>query len=170
MRKKLYRSQKDKMLGGVCGGIAEYFGIDPTIIRLAFVLVFFAEGAGFLAYLVGWIIIPEKPANQEESQIDGNEIREKSKQDREEETIQESNSRENQSGVEEEQEISEKKKDKTYSFKIKGNSQNMWGLLLLIIGGIFLVNTWFPFVFLEKMWPLLIIFIGLILLFKKDNK
>lgn len=49
------------MLGGVCGGIAEYFDIDPTLIRLAFVLIVFAGGAGILAYLIMWIVVPAEP-------------------------------------------------------------------------------------------------------------
>jgi phage shock protein PspC (stress-responsive transcriptional regulator) len=59
-RKKLYRSRKNRIIAGVCGGIGEYFGIDPTIIRLLWVLVTFFGGWGILAYIVFWIIIPEK--------------------------------------------------------------------------------------------------------------
>ncbi len=60
-RKKLYRSRRDKMLGGVCAGIAEYFGIDTTLVRLIFAFMFFGMGIGFLPYLVMWIVIPEEP-------------------------------------------------------------------------------------------------------------
>jgi phage shock protein C len=56
--KKLYRSQTDKMIAGVCGGIAEYFGIDSTLVRLGWVLFTFAGGSGILAYIIAWIIIP----------------------------------------------------------------------------------------------------------------
>ena len=55
--KKLYRSMRNKMLCGVCGGIAEYFNIDPTIVRLLVVL-FACSGAGLLAYFIAAIIIP----------------------------------------------------------------------------------------------------------------
>lgn len=58
--KKLYRSTKDKMLCGVCGGIAEYFNVDPTIVRLVF-LIFAFSGPGFLAYLIAALIIPKSP-------------------------------------------------------------------------------------------------------------
>ncbi len=58
MGKKLYLSDTDKKIGGVCGGIAEYFGIDSTLVRLALVLLFFMAGVGILAYFVAWIIIP----------------------------------------------------------------------------------------------------------------
>ena len=57
--KRLYRSDSNKMLAGVCGGIGEYFNIDPTVIRLAWA-IFSLVGAGVLAYIVALIIIPEE--------------------------------------------------------------------------------------------------------------
>lgn len=62
MAKKLYRSKKDRKIAGVCGGLGEYFDIDPTIIRLIWLAMLFAVGSGVLAYIIGWIIVPEKPA------------------------------------------------------------------------------------------------------------
>lgn len=59
--KRLYRSREHAMIGGVCAGIAEYFDTDPSLIRLALVLLFFAGGVGILAYIVAWIIVPQKP-------------------------------------------------------------------------------------------------------------
>jgi phage shock protein C len=56
--KKLHRSRKEKMIAGVCGGLANYFKIDPTIVRIVFILFFFAGGAAFLAYVILWIIVP----------------------------------------------------------------------------------------------------------------
>lgn len=61
MNKRLYRSRKEKMIGGVCGGLAEYFEIDPVIVRILFVVAVFMGGSGFLAYIICWIIIPEQP-------------------------------------------------------------------------------------------------------------
>jgi phage shock protein C len=58
--KRLYRSKKDRMIGGVCGGIAEYFKIDPTIIRILAIIIALTYGTGLLAYLIAWIIIPER--------------------------------------------------------------------------------------------------------------
>ena len=63
MSKKLYRSVSDKKLAGVCGGIAEYFGLDATLIRVGWALVSLFAGAGVLAYIVCAIIIPQKPEN-----------------------------------------------------------------------------------------------------------
>ncbi len=58
--KRLYRSRTSKMLCGVCGGIGEYFNIDPTLIRLVFIL-FGCTGGGLLAYILAAIIIPDSP-------------------------------------------------------------------------------------------------------------
>lgn len=56
--KRLERSTRDKWLGGVCGGLAHYFGIDPTIVRLIFVVAFFGFGTGLVVYLVLWLVMP----------------------------------------------------------------------------------------------------------------
>ena len=61
MTKRLYSSKRDVMICGVCGGIAEYFDIDPTIVRLVAVVLVFGWGSGLIAYLVGAIIIPKNP-------------------------------------------------------------------------------------------------------------
>lgn len=60
MKKRLYRVEQGKMLCGVCGGIAEYFDIDPTLVRLGFVLLCCAAGGGLWAYIIAAIIIPVK--------------------------------------------------------------------------------------------------------------
>ena len=59
--RKLYKSDKDKVLFGVCGGIAEYFGVDSTWIRLAWVLVSLLGGSGVLAYIIAVLIVPDEP-------------------------------------------------------------------------------------------------------------
>ena len=62
MKKRLYRSRKDRKIAGVCGGLAEYFNIDPTIIRVIAVLLLLPGGApGLLPYIVLWIVVPEAP-------------------------------------------------------------------------------------------------------------
>jgi phage shock protein C len=60
MEKRLYRSRSDRMIAGVCGGLGEYLGVDPVWLRLFFVLLLFATGFGFWAYLILWIIVPEE--------------------------------------------------------------------------------------------------------------
>ena len=60
-QKRLYRSRDNSMISGVCGGLAEYFDVDPTLVRLATVALIAAGGASILAYIVAWIIVPQKP-------------------------------------------------------------------------------------------------------------
>jgi phage shock protein PspC (stress-responsive transcriptional regulator) len=63
--KRLYRSRDERMLGGVCGGLAEYLHTDQALIRVLFVLFALAAGPGIIAYLVMWIIVPLEPSNTE---------------------------------------------------------------------------------------------------------
>jgi len=58
--KKLYRSRTNRILGGVCGGIGEYFNVDANIVRLLFLI----SGAGIMIYAIAWILIPEEPAKK----------------------------------------------------------------------------------------------------------
>jgi phage shock protein PspC (stress-responsive transcriptional regulator)/uncharacterized integral membrane protein len=60
MGKKLHRSNNDKKIAGVCSGLGEYFNVDPVIIRLLFILLLFAGGSAFLAYIILWILLPIK--------------------------------------------------------------------------------------------------------------
>ena len=61
MNKRIYKNREKKMLCGVCAGLAEYFDIDPTLVRLAWVLFCALGGSGILAYIVAAIIIPRSP-------------------------------------------------------------------------------------------------------------
>jgi phage shock protein PspC (stress-responsive transcriptional regulator) len=62
MDRKIYRSETDRMIGGVCGGIAEYFGMDSTIVRLVFALAVVYMGVGFPLYIILWIVVPTESA------------------------------------------------------------------------------------------------------------
>ena len=61
MNKRLYKSNQNKMVCGACGGIAEYFDIDPTLVRLGWVLFCALGGSGILAYIIAAIVIPGRP-------------------------------------------------------------------------------------------------------------
>ncbi len=79
--KRLYRSVDDRMFAGVCAGIAEYFDVDPTLIRLLFVFGFFATGSGlFWAYVIMMIVVPEYvPAAEDVVSAEVKEVKEKKK-------------------------------------------------------------------------------------------
>ena len=66
--KKLYRSETNRWLLGVCGGLGEYFNVDPTLIRILFIVFALVFGGGLLLYLILWIIMPMKPPEIETSE------------------------------------------------------------------------------------------------------
>ncbi len=61
MAKRVYRSRNEKVIAGVCGGLGEYFGVDPVLIRIVWVLMIICAGTGILAYILAWILIPKEP-------------------------------------------------------------------------------------------------------------
>ena len=70
MKKKLYRSEKDYKIAGVCGGIAEYFDVDSTLVRLLTVIFVLLGGAGVVVYIIAWIIIPKNPGQVSDDKFD----------------------------------------------------------------------------------------------------
>jgi len=143
--KKLYRSRENAMIGGVCAGLAEYFNIDPSLTRLATVLLIFPGGLSFWAYIVAWIIIPQKPLG---------EITSESTEAAEDETEQAGD----EMKVEKDQQG-----DKT---------RFVAGIILVALGLFFLMNTlnifvWFSFF---KLWPIVLIVIGAVILIRGLEK
>ena len=59
--RKLYRSKSNRQVAGVCGGLAEYFNLDPTLIRVLFIILAVLGGSGVIIYLAMWIIVPQQP-------------------------------------------------------------------------------------------------------------
>ncbi len=60
-RKRLMRPREGRKIAGVCLGVAEYFDLDATLVRLVWLVLIFGAGTGFLAYIIGWIVMPEEP-------------------------------------------------------------------------------------------------------------
>jgi len=69
--RRLFRNTNDKVLGGVCSGLANYFDIDPVIVRLVFAILFFGLGIGAIGYIIGWIVIPAPRTPEEFAQMSG---------------------------------------------------------------------------------------------------
>lgn len=141
MYRKLYRSTQEKMIGGVAGGIAEYFEIDPTLVRVLFIISLFLGGSGVLAYIILWIVVPAAPyinADTENSTAHNQENN--------------SSQNENQSSSNQFEETS------------KHRRTNTAGILLIVIGLIFLADNLFPMLDFDKFWPLILIAIGVGLL------
>lgn len=60
MAKRIYRSREEKVIAGVCGGLGDYLGIDPVLIRIVWVVTVICAGTGILAYILAWILIPKE--------------------------------------------------------------------------------------------------------------
>lgn len=135
MNKKLYRSRKNKVLGGVCGGIGEYFEVDPVLIRVLFVFLTFFNGSGILLYLLLLIILPQEPIIfPEETYSNVKEEDIKSEYIPAEQPIQ------------------------------KRNTRKIFGIILLILGVVFLINNIIPSLDFDIIFPLILIGIGIYLI------
>lgn len=132
------------MIAGVCGGLAEYLDIDSAIIRLIWVIFLFAGGAGFWAYIVAWIIIPENPDFKRE-EVNMNE---KVKMEKTEEA---------------------KIVDPAVQAK-KEKRSYLLGLVLIILGAIFLANNFLPALRFDKLWPLIFVAVGLTMIFSSKRE
>jgi len=142
MVKRLYRSKNDKIIAGVCGGIAEHFAIDPVWVRLVAVLLVFADGIGILLYIIGWILIPPNP-NQKDT-----------KKTKVEEAVEKVGAKAQKS---------EKKVDK----KDSETATMVLGAIILVVGLGLLFQNFFPWFSFEVMWPAALIALGLFLLMRK---
>ncbi len=153
MAKKLYRSRTQSMLGGVAGGLAEYFDVDVTIVRLIWVVAFFSGGVGFPAYLIAWIVIPEeRPYNRREKKT---------------ETTLENDL------VEAEEEVYTHDPDVVHEGKGQDSSRFI-GLILILLGVYFIVTQFLPGhmlnLFWRQFWPALLIIAGIAFLVRSLRK
>ncbi len=152
MNKKLYRSSKDRMLGGVAAGLAEYFSIDPTLVRVLFVVTLFLGGTGILAYIVLWIVVPEEPIKFPNTETASEKP----------ETETDSTKQENEFDA-----------TKAYFASIDKRREKRRmtaGFILLILGIIFLADNFIPRINIGEFWPLLLVAAGIGILLNSKNK
>ncbi|MBP2073226.1 PspC domain-containing protein [Thermoanaerobacterium butyriciformans] len=137
MDKRLYRSRNQVIIGGVCGGIAEYFDIDVTIVRLIWALIALVGGTGILLYIIAWIVVPENPHQLKNSDFNSSDVNEV--KDTENAKVVTSGKR----------------------------SGEIFGWILIAIGVYLLVRTFIPWYYLKLFWPVILIAFGLLFVFKK---
>ncbi len=143
MGRKLYKSRKSKMIGGVAGGLGDYFDIDPVIIRVLFIMTAFAWGVSVIAYILLWIVLPENPDEVENFYDFVNDPNKDMNMD-------------NYADIDD----SKQKKDRRV----------IAGAFLIIIGAVILldkVTDWLTFGYI---WPLVLVAIGGYLIYKSINK
>lgn len=148
--KKLTKSKKDVVIGGVCGGLGEYFDIDPVIFRLIFVFAAILNGTGIALYFILWLVIPEK-----------------GKEDLKMEEVVKENAKE----------LEKKAKEIAPHIenpKIGDKNALLFGGILILAGVIFLIQNFIPvhllgFFKLEILWPIIIIALGVFVLVKRGK-
>lgn len=155
MNKKLRRSENDRIIAGVCGGLAEHFGIDSTLMRLGFILIVVLGGSGVLLYLILWLIMPKDanaPAviNKERVKEFANEIKDKAQELKEE--------------------VRKHRESHSHNQVCCGGKHqrgSFLGWALLILGVAFLANNLIPYWFARQLlsfWPLIFIVGGILLI------
>lgn len=144
----LYRSETNRVIAGVAGGLGEYFNLDATIIRILFVLLTVFGGSGLVIYIVLWLIIPEKNSRPKDSK---DAIRDNI------------------------EDMKETTQSFAHSIRTGGdnkdNSRFWWAIIIIVLGFLFLLNNYGllePIDF-EKLWPLALIIFGLAILLKKSK-
>ena len=168
MSKKLYRSRDDRMIAGVCGGLADYFNVDSSLVRLAVLFIFLFQGVGLIAYIIAWLVMSEEPVENDYRMPDDYYIEDKKQQ-------QGHNSDKDQKRSENYEQDAKKESEKEYyqqyqeqNKKSNNNRRKLFAVIMIIVGSIFMVDIWIPNLYWEKYWPLILVAAGILLL-KGDN-
>jgi phage shock protein C len=145
--KKLYRSQKDRVIAGVCAGLGEFFGFDPTVIRIIFVVITLFGGGGVILYLILWLIMPTQRSNGE---IDEESIKANAEEIKLRAHEFAQNARQYSKGHE---------------------ARPLLGIFLLIVGFLLLFQNFgfFRFFNFWRLWPILIIIIAFSMLTRNER-
>ncbi len=138
--KKLYRSREDRMIFGVCGGMAKYFDADSTLIRVIFILLVFANGVGLLMYFIFAILIPLEPGIADESKTE-----------------------------ESKELITQLKKKNRYMSKIMFGIILILIGLFFVLDRYFPISFYMRWLSIKSLWPYVIIILGLYLVFKNTK-
>ncbi|MGE5590056.1 MAG: PspC domain-containing protein [Bacillota bacterium] len=164
MQKRLYRSRSERVIAGVCGGLAQYFAVDPTLVRIIWVLLALS-GTGILLYLIALLVIPEEPrALAEQPRVLADEPRAAAEQaaGREERPADapEAPSATGQAGP--------APTNPAPTSEPASPESRMWaGLILVAVGLYFLGRNLFPHLFFLQgryLWPLLLVLVGAVVL------
>ena len=164
MEKKLYRSRTDRMIWGVCGGLAKYFNVDPTIVRLVAVLTIFLDGIGILAYIILALVVPLEESKATEPRETIRENVEEMKKTATEfgHNIQSTFAGEKGTA-----------KETTETASRTGNRNlAIIGLILVIVGALFLLGSFNLLLWLRwaKLWPIVLVVIGILIIWSARRK
>lgn len=133
--KIIERNPMNKVVGGVCSGLADYFNLDVALIRVAFVIALLFASFGFWLYIILWIVLPEKKINFD--------FQSQQPSESETQTVDEDN---------------------------KKTTSVIAGVSVVLIGVVFLINNFVPISWIWKLWPLILIAIGIVMISKTVRK
>ncbi len=157
MEKRLYRSRSDRVIWGVCGGLADYFNLDPVIVRIVFVLLVLANGLGVIVYIIMAILVPQEGSRPA---VPRDTIRE---------NVEEIKQSATELGDEIRSRLAREGGHREESGVITGDhrSRNILGIILIVVGIFLLLGSlnlfaWFRWAYL---WPLILVVVGLIIIF-----
>jgi len=175
MSKKLYRSKNDRMIAGVCGGLADYFNVDSSLVRLAVLFIFLFQGIGLIAYIIAWLVMSEEPPKNEYRMPDDYYIEDQKKKENEKQQQsydEDDGQNQNKNYDQENRTESEKKYYQQYhdqnSESSNNNRRKLFAVVMILVGSIFLIDIWIPDLYWERYWPLILITVGALML-KGDN-
>jgi len=154
MEKRLYRSKSDRMIWGVCGGLAKYFDIDPTIVRIIAVLSVFVSGLGILAYVIMAIVVP----------LEGTKVTAPKETVRE--NVEEMKETASELGREIRSTFAGEEGEPEEVAKVHHRRRNLFGIILIVLGVIFLLGSLnlFPWLHWGNLWPLILVAIGVLII------
>ncbi|MBR5781712.1 MAG: PspC domain-containing protein [Bacteroidales bacterium] len=132
--KKLERNPMNKVLGGVCSGLADYFKLDVALVRVLFVIAFLFASFGFWLYVILWIVVPEGKIDFSSSRQPDNVTQTSNDEDR------------------------------------KKLTSVVSGVIVILIGLMFLINNFIPISWIWKLWPLILVVIGVVMVVKASSK
>jgi phage shock protein C len=136
---KLWRKKDDKVIAGICSGLGQYFNSDPILFRFAFLALLFAGGSSIFIYIILWIVLPSEPISIKSETIYTEAI----------------NASNTDNNIKEMQSMD--------------STSLVFGLLLISGGVLLLLNNLVPYLKMQKLWPVILIMIGLGLLFNKKK-
>ena len=146
--KRFYRSRTDRVFAGVCGGLAEYFAIDPLLVRLLFIIFTIAAGGGVLVYIILWIITPEKPLEFFQPQNSA--------------TMENQQTHHEEPASSQENPKRDPLQDIPHPHRDRRNL--IGGLVLITLGALFLADEFIPHISFGDLWPIILVVIGIGLL------
>jgi phage shock protein C len=138
-QKRLYRSSANRVIGGVCGGLGQYLGIDPMLVRLAFVVLALVNGLGVLLYFIIWLLVPGKT----DSELSGEDVMRANLEDMSAQARRVGGSLHTSQGA------------------------AIIGLVLVVAGAMFLLKQFIPGLSPHLLWPVLLIGLGVLLLARR---